>query len=101
MAEYQITYWRDLPAMVTARAGRRKRAKVELSPRFQAAIDEAAMRAGMADTDAYLSQWRRSDWMERPGTPEEVAQAVAAELEATYPAQRLRDILQQVAPSDP
>ena len=49
--------------------------------RFQIAIDDAAMRAGLAGTDAYLSEWRKSEWQEREGTPQEVADAVAAELE--------------------
>lgn len=94
MAEYQVTYWRDFPSMVTAREGRRNTAKVELAQRFQLVIDEAAMRLNMTGTDAYLEQWRRDAWQERPGTPEEVAQAVAAEVEATYPAARLREMLQ-------
>jgi hypothetical protein len=93
MAEYQITYWRDLPAMVTAREGRRNTAKVELPQRFQDAIDRAAMVMGLTGTDAYLEQWRRDGWQERPGTPEEVAQAVAAEVEATYSPTRLRELI--------
>ena len=92
MAEYQITYWRDFPAMVTAREGRH-RAKVELPPRFQAAIDEAAMRLGLIGTDEYLAHWRRSEWMQREGSPEEVAQAVVAELEAAYSRERIRQML--------
>lgn len=94
MAEYQVTYWRDFPSMVTAREGRRNTAKVELSQRFQLMIDEAAMRLNMTGTDAYLEQWRRGAWQERPGTPNEVAQAVAAEVEAAYPVARLREMLQ-------
>ncbi len=92
MAQYQITYWREFPAMVTAREGRR-RVKVELPPRFQAAIDEAAMRLGLIGSDEYLQLWRRSEWMAREGSPEEVAQAVAAELEATYSRERIRQML--------
>ncbi len=95
MAEYQITYWQAIPSMVTAREGRRNRASVELSQRFQVAIDEAAIRAGMTGTDAYLEQWRRSDWQNREGTPEEVAAAVAAETEAEYSPERIRDMLRQ------
>lgn len=94
MAEYQVTYWRDFPSMVTAREGRRNTAKVELAQRFQLVIDEAAMRLNMTGTDAYLEQWRRDAWQERTGTPEEVAQAVAAEVDAVYPAARLREMLQ-------
>jgi hypothetical protein len=93
MAEYQITYWRELPSMVTAREGRRNTAKVELPARFQEAIDEAAMRLKMTGTDAYLEQWRKDGWQERSGTPEEVANAVARELEATYSAERLRELI--------
>ena len=47
MAEYQITYWRDLPSLVVARDGDDE-AKVPLHARFQEAIDEAAMRLGDA-----------------------------------------------------
>ncbi|MBX3010324.1 MAG: virulence factor [Caldilineaceae bacterium] len=100
MAEYQITYWRDFPALVTAREGRRNTAKVELPQRFQVVIDEAAMRLGMTGTDAYLEQWRRDGWQERLGSPTEVAQAVAGEVEAAYPAARLRTMLQTLSSGD-
>jgi hypothetical protein len=93
MAEYQITYWQEIPSLVTAREGRRNRASVELPQRFQVAIDEAAMRAGMTGTDAYIEQWRRSEWQIREGTPEDVSAAVAAEIEAEYSPERVREIL--------
>ena len=51
-------WWRDIPAQVTAREGRARAAR-ELPPRFQDAIDAAAMRAGLIGTDAYLEEWRR------------------------------------------
>ena len=54
MTEFQITYWRDLPSMVVARAGD-ETVKVQLAQRLQEAIDEAAMRLDAADADAYLS----------------------------------------------
>lgn len=96
MAEYQITYWKNIPSMVTARAGRRERAKAELSERFQHAIDEAAMRAGLIGTDAYLEQWRRGEWQEQDGSVDEVAAAVAAALEAEYTPERLARMLREV-----
>jgi len=101
MSEVQITYWRDLPSMVTAREGRRNTAKIELPARFQVAIDEAAMRLNLIGTDAYLEQWRRDAWQERPGTPEEVAQAVAAEIEESYAPARIREILNEYGPARP
>lgn len=93
MAEVQIVYWRDIPAMVTARDGRRERASANLSERFQAAIDEAAMRAGLIGTDEYLAEWRRSEWQAADGDAASVAQRVAAELEAAYPPERLQQLV--------
>ena len=61
MAEYQITYWRELPSLVVAREGD-VQAKIQLAPRFQEAIDEAAMRLGDASSGDYLEGWRRDDW---------------------------------------
>ena len=58
MPELTVIWWRDIPAQVTAKEGR-ARAAVELAPRFQEAIDAAAMRAGLIGTDAYLEEWRR------------------------------------------
>ncbi|MFN8487758.1 MAG: virulence factor [Caldilineaceae bacterium] len=96
MAEYQITYWREFPSMVTAREGRRNTAKAQLGQRFMLAIDEAAMRLNLGGTDAYLDQWRKSDWQTREGDPEAVAQAVAEELEAKYPQERLLQMLREL-----
>jgi hypothetical protein len=93
MAEYQVTYWRDIPATVTAREGRRQTVRVELPGRFQEAIDELAMRLGLTGTDAYLADWRRGPWQDRPGSPDEVACAVAAELDGAHPPERLRRML--------
>ena len=83
MTSYQIMYWHDIPVQVRA-GGRRDRAGVELSPRFQAAVDNAAMAAGLTGSDAYLSGFTWGEPAERDGTPAEVAAAVAAELEAQY-----------------
>ena len=58
MAELTVIWWRDIPAQVTAKEGRTRTAR-ELPPRFQEAIDSAAMRAGLIGTDAYLEEWRR------------------------------------------
>ena len=58
MAKLITLYWRGIPARVIAKKGRRN-AKVQLSPRFQRAINRAAMRAGKGRSDVYLSDWRR------------------------------------------
>ena len=59
MAKLISIYWRDIPAQVVGRAGRKGGFKKELEPRFATAIDRAAMRAGRGSSDAYLEDWRR------------------------------------------
>lgn len=83
MARYTILYWQDIPSLVEVRQGR-KRQKVQLSERFQELIDKMAMRKGLFGTDSYLEEWRRGETKTRDGSPEEVVQAVAAELESQY-----------------
>ena len=92
MAEFRVTYWRDLPSLVTARDGERT-AKAPLDARFMIAIDEAAMRLGATDSDAYLEGWRQSDWEERDGSPETVAQAIAKELDSEFGEGRVQEML--------
>lgn len=58
MAKKILVLWRDIPAQVIIQRGR-KREKVQLSHRFQEAIDRAAMRAGKGGSDAYIEEWRR------------------------------------------
>lgn len=93
MAEITIVYWRDMPAQVVARAGRRA-AKSELPKRFMEAIDAAAMRAGATDSDAYLADWRRGE----PSTcDDDIDQAVkdaVAVLDSEYGADRLRQLIE-------
>jgi hypothetical protein len=87
---YQILYWRQIPLQVKARAGgSRERAAVQLSERFQKAADEAAMRAGMNSTDAYLQEMRQGPWVEAEGDPGAVARQIGQQLEAEYTDERL------------
>lgn len=97
MSEYQITYWRDIPSLVTARDGD-DTAKASLPQRFQEAIDEAAMRLGEADADAYMAGWRRGDWTPAEGVPAAVADRVAGELEAELDADALNALLDELGP---
>ena len=59
MASLTIISWRDIPAQVIVKQGR-ETAKVQLTHRFQEAVDRAAMRAGKGSSDAYLADWKRS-----------------------------------------
>ena len=83
MASLIIISWRDIPAQVIVKRGR-ETAKVQLSHRFQEAVDRAAMRAGKGSSDAYLADWARS--APRPCGDDLNAEAAAeaARLEAKY-----------------
>jgi len=87
-----IVYWRDIPAQVMVGKGRRA-ARRELPQRFAEAIDRAAMKAGAHGTDDYLADWRRDGPVEMPGDPEEIVAEAADKLDADYPPERLRRLI--------
>jgi hypothetical protein len=84
MANYQILYWHDIPLQVRARDAQ-GRASAQLPPRFQEAVDQAAMAAGLTDSDSYTEALRWGEPHERAGTARDVAAAVAAELDQQLP----------------
>ncbi|HEY2675755.1 MAG TPA: virulence factor [Steroidobacteraceae bacterium] len=92
MASLIIISWRDIPAQVIVKRGR-ETAKVQLSHRFQEAVDRAAMRAGKGSSDAYLADWARS--APRPCGEDLNAEAAAeaALLEAKYTDERLESLV--------
>jgi hypothetical protein len=83
MGSLIVISWRDIPAQVIAKRGR-DAAKVQLSHRFQEAVDRAAMRAGKGSSDAYLADWARS--APRPCSDDLKAEAAAeaARLESKF-----------------
>jgi hypothetical protein len=92
MPDVTIVFWRDIPAQVIVGQGRRG-SKVQLSERFEQAIDRAAMKSGARDTDAYLAEWRRAAPYPVEGDPDEVARSEAARLETEYDTARLRALI--------
>ena len=95
VSSVQILYWCDIPVQVRAKKGR-ERFSVELAPRFQIAIDNAAMQAGLVGSDAYTDQFHWSDPEERAGQPEEAARAVAGELEMRFPTVEWRKTVEKL-----
>jgi hypothetical protein len=93
MADRVIVYWRDIPAQVIVKAGRRSVAKRELSLRFTEAIDMCAMRAGARDSDAYLAEWRRGEPEACGDDLEAEAEAAASRLEGEYDRDRLKRLI--------
>lgn len=84
MATYQIMYWYDIPIQVRAQDDE-GRASVPLPDRFQEAIDNAAMAAGLTGSDAYMEQFCWSEKYKREGSAQEVAEAIVADLNSKYP----------------
>src|SRR5690242_4164087 len=91
MAQLITVFWHDIPAQVIAKAGRQS-AKRELPPRFQEAIDRAAMVSGEHGTDAYLTAWRRDVGTCGDDLDAEAAGA-AARLEAEFDEARLKQLV--------
>ena len=97
MAHLITLFWRDIPAQVIAESGRgrnRQQAKIELPRRFAIAIDAAAMKDGADSTDDYLAEWRRSEPVPCGDDLDAEAAKLAADLEASYPAERVRHLVE-------
>ena len=74
----------------------RERGKALLSHRFQAAIDRAAMRAGKGGSKEYLEDWRRaSEMIDEAGSPQELADKIAATIEQDFSSADLAMLVKQ------
>jgi hypothetical protein len=92
MAALSIISWRDIPSQVVVRRGR-ETAKVQLSARFQEAVDRAAMRAGRGSSDAYIADWKRSDPRPCGEDIQAEAAAEAARIEARFTDEALEQLI--------
>ena len=99
MATLKIIRWRDMPAQVTAKEGRRT-AKRVLHRRFQVAIDRAAMRAGKRSASDYIGEWVSES---RPCGDDLEAEvtALAEQLEAEHPRETLERLVANGGWRDP
>ncbi len=92
MGQLIIISWRDIPAQVVVKRGR-DTARVQLSARFQEAVDRAAMRAGKGSSDAYLADWKRSAPRPCGDDLDAVAAAEAAAIEQRYSDEHLERMI--------
>jgi len=83
MARYRIMYWKHIPQSFIVE-GDGRTVKKQLSQKIQNAIDAYAMAEGATSTTDYAAQYRRGAWIEREGSPEVVAEALASELETEF-----------------
>jgi hypothetical protein len=92
MGSLTVIWWRDIPAQVLAREGRRS-SKVVLHPRFQVAIDKAASRAGKRAYGEYIEEWHKIARACGDDLEGEV-NAEVERLEAEYDKHRLAELIQ-------
>jgi alkanesulfonate monooxygenase SsuD/methylene tetrahydromethanopterin reductase-like flavin-dependent oxidoreductase (luciferase family) len=92
MARYRIVHWKEIPSLVEA-ADADRTARHQLSQKFQDLIDALAMRENATEEDAYLEGWGQGAWTERAGSADEVAEAVAAEIEDGFQTLLMRRFL--------
>lgn len=100
MPQVTIVYWRDIPAQVIVGSGRRA-AKVQLSERFEQAIDRCAMKVGARNADAYLAEWRKGEPYSVEGEAADVASSEAARLETEFSAEAVRALIAGDGWADP
>lgn len=97
MARAQLVtiWWRDIPTQVNAQLGR-DRYQAILPRRFQRAVDEAAMAAGLTQASDYVAEWRRGAEPWTGGTSaidlQAAADAAAERFDLDYPRERLQAI---------
>jgi F0F1-type ATP synthase membrane subunit b/b' len=82
MASLITIWWRDIPMQVIAR-DKRQAHKVVLHPRFQVAVDRAAIKAGKKSASDYVEEMRR-EARECADDLETEANGEAARLEAAF-----------------
>jgi metal-dependent amidase/aminoacylase/carboxypeptidase family protein len=83
MAKYRIMYWKHIPQSFTVE-GDGRTIKKQLSQKIQDKIDAYAMAVGLSSAADYSAQFKRGDWTDRDGTPEEVAETLLSELETEF-----------------
>src|SRR3954453_20626859 len=92
MASLITIWWRDIPMQVIAR-DRRQAHKVVLHPRFQVAVDRAAVKAGKKAASDYIEEMRR-DARECGDDLESEANTEAERLERHYTKEVLNRLVQ-------
>ena len=83
MTRYRIFYWKHIPSSFTVE-GDGRTIKKQLSQKIQNGIDAYAMATGITSSEDYSAQYKRGQWVEREGSPEEVAEALLSELETEF-----------------
>jgi hypothetical protein len=100
MAKLIVISWRDVPSQVVVKQGR-DTVRVQLSARFQGAVDRAAMRAGKGSSDAYIADWKRGEPRDCGDDLKAEAIAEVARIEAKYSDADLEKLIRAKGPAAP
>jgi hypothetical protein len=78
--QVRVLYWQELPSLIRVTADDGTQVSRQLPEWFQQEIDRVAMEQGLVGSDAYLEQFAWRDLEPRNGAPNDVLDAVEAEL---------------------
>jgi hypothetical protein len=81
--QVRVLYWQKLPSLIRVTLDDGTQHSRQLPDWFQQEIDRVAMEQGLVGSDAYLEQFEWQDLEPRDGAPNDVLDAVEAELVAT------------------
>jgi len=84
-------FWRDIPAQVNTKS-RTDTHKILMKPRFQKAIDRAAMVADITTASDYVNEWRRVA-IPATGDLEAAANAEADRLDTEFDKAKLEELV--------
>lgn len=88
----KVITWRDIPAQVNGTSGDQK-VQVELPPRFQKAIDRAAMVAGLKDANSYIAEMGAQTRIAPTDDIEADVATLVHELEEAFPLEVLNEFV--------
>jgi hypothetical protein len=78
--QVRVLYWQEIPSLIRVTADDGTQVSRQLPDWFQQEIDRVAMEQGLVGSDAYLEQFVWHELERRDGAPNEVLDAVEAEL---------------------
>jgi len=84
--------WRDIPAQVNGTSGDHK-VQVQLPPRFQRAIDRAAMVADKSDANSYIAEMTSRTEAADGDDIEAAVAAMVRQIEDEFTAERLNEFV--------
>jgi hypothetical protein len=81
--QVRVLYWQEIPSLIRVTTEDGTQVSRQLPEWFQQEIDRVAMEQGLVGSDAYLEQFAWRELEPRDGAPNDVLDAVEAELVAT------------------